>query len=819
MPILETLLVATAVGCGKFLFRRYASRAAKPLDGTPDSATAGVLEGLAGAAGEGVASGLGDLVKERLKKADDQRRATREFEELGERVVEGLRKDLQGLHANVPDDRWERVHEWVNLALAGNLTADFVVRNRVDSVKLFEALRAVPLNVPGPVTDDDRALYHSTLREVARHLAAAASKLPKFDEANARASLDLLASLRTDFDTVLDDVRTIREHVERAQGPGAHDEFETDYRQRVVQRLDYVELFGVALAEELSRTRLTDAYVTLSLTNTRDDGEDDDAEADPEADDADAGNLSTDVALDTLLPETGRLLVRGAAGAGKTTFMKWAAITAARMTPSQRDWHDRRGFERGPDGIRLRSDDELARDDRDWRPRVPFIVFLRHCAGGKLPTPQEFPKLLSSALGDPPPNWVRDILKAGRGLVLLDGVDEIPHASRTELRRSLADLVQAYPASYFVVTTRPEAVDPAWLDDLGFREAEVVPMSPEDRDGFIRRWYEVVARGRRQPAIRDKAEQLIADLGTAPWLVRLMTNPMLCAMTCAQYLANRDKLPESLRDMCETLCKVLLHQLDLERKIDLSQFPHPYPEMSYVQKKAVMRQAAYSFVMNGRSALPEPDVVQAVGLALKRIPDREAAEAEVVFRCMLERSGMIRESTPEDAATGTPATIEFLHNTFKEFLAGEQIADENHYPLLLSKLDDEAWRRVGLFAFAAGTAAFQNALLRGVFDSIPEKMPKASKKRAPVETETARARAIFALQCRALATQCDEAVKARLNDVAAQVVPPRTLTDAAWLAAAGNVVVPHLKYQPRVGGGTNRLRSDLETDRNTGGSS
>jgi hypothetical protein len=158
---------------------------------------------------------------------------------------------------------------------------------------------------------------------------------------------------------------------------------------------------------------------------------------------------------------------------------------------------------------------------------------------------------------------------------------------------------------------------------------------------------------------------------------------------------------------------------------------------------------------------------------------------------------MIRESTPEDEWTGTPATIEFLHNTFKEYLAGEQLAAENRHRMVLGKLDQEVWRRVGLFAFAAGSAEFQNALLRGVFDTIPEELPKSSRKQSQPVSEQTRARAIFALQCRGLATQCEEPVKARLNAVASQVVPPRTVADAAWLAAAGNVIVPHLKYRRR----------------------
>src|SRR5579883_1358397 len=802
MGLGTTIGIALATACGKFLFKRFVGGAAKQLDpasaGAKTGVTESIYEGLGGATGEGVASGIADFVKDRIKDAADQRKAAREFEDLGDRIVERLRKDLESQHAGIPSERWDKVLTWVNLALGGNITANFVVQHKVDSAKLYEALRAVPLNVPGPTTEEETKLFESALREVSRHLAAVASRLPKFDEENARAGLELLTSLRTDFDQVLDDVRFIREQVDKAQGPGARDEFAVDYRQTVARELDRVELFGVDLPEELRRAKLTEAYVTLNL----DQETDKDEPGDEEEDDVNPHTISTEVAFDTLLPETGRLLIRGSAGGGKTTLMKWAAINAARMTIPEREWHDRLEYERELGGPRLRSDEERSKMGADWRQRMPFIVFLRNCQDGRLPPPKEFPSLVARTLGDPPPAWVETILKDGRGLVLLDGVDEIPHAHRNELRDSVAALINTYPRSYFVLTTRPEAVDPDWLEDLKFREAEVVPMSNEDRNRFIAQWYDAVSRGKNAPELKAQAAELIRDLGTAPWLTPLVTNPMLCAMTCALYLARRGFLPDGLRQMCEVLCEMMLDRLDRERKIDLSKFSHPYPLLKYEQKKAVMRQLAYHFVLNERSSLPIPEACEQVGLALSRIPDRNKDEAEAVFDCIKERSGMIREATSEDEKTGKPATIEFLHNTFKEFLAGEQIAIERHTGLLLKNLHHEAWRRVGVFAFAAGDAVFQNELLNGVFKTLPPTLPKprtGQKKVINPADENIRALAVFTLQCRGQATQCDEEIKKRLNGLVGQLVPPRNFTDAAWLAAAGNVVVPHLKYEKRLG--------------------
>ncbi|HEY1189008.1 MAG TPA: leucine-rich repeat domain-containing protein, partial [Gemmata sp.] len=549
---------------------------------------------------------------------------------------------------------------------------------------------------------------------------------------------------------------------------------------------------GVDLPDELRRARLTEAYVTLNL----------EPETDADAEDDETGTtlVSTEAAFDTLLPQTGRLLIRGSAGGGKTTLMKWAAINAARMALPDAQWRAHLEYEGEPDSPRLRTENEKDAISADWRHRMPFIVFLRNCQDGLLPPPKAFPALVARTLGDPPPNWVESTLRAGRGLVLLDGVDEIPHANRGDLRNSVEALIGAFPKSYFVLTTRPEAVDPDWLTDLKFQEVHVVPMSEGDRDKFIQQWYEAVSRGKNAPELKAQAAELVRDLETAPWLTPLVTNPMLCAMTCALYHARRGFLPDGLRQMCEVLCEMMLHRLDQERKIDLSKFPHPYPLLKYEQKKAVMRQLAYHFVLNDRSALAVPDARAQVGLALGRMPDRRSEEATAVFDCIRERSGMIREATPEDETTGKPATIEFLHNTFKEFLAGEQIATERHAPLLLQRLHHEAWRRVGVFAFAAGDVVFQNEILNGVFERLPPQLPKprSGKQKAAPAVEQARALAVFALQCRGQATHCSEEVKQRLNSLVVQLIPPRNFTDAAWLAAAGNVAVPHLKYERRL---------------------
>ncbi len=68
--------------------------------------------------------------------------------------------------------------------------------------------------------------------------------------------------------------------------------------------------------------------------------------------------------------------------------------------------------------------------------------------------------------GEMPNGWVREVLRRGDGLVLVDGVDEMRREDREGMLEALQELTQLFPLSRFVVTSRPPVVDeltwPIW---------------------------------------------------------------------------------------------------------------------------------------------------------------------------------------------------------------------------------------------------------------------------------------------------------------------------------------------------------------------
>ena len=307
------------------------------------------------------------------------------------------------------------------------------------------------------------------------------------------------------------------------------------------------------------------------------------------------------------------------------------------------------------------------------------------------------------------------ILKAGRGLILLDGVDEVPnHLRESVIHQEIDAIVNTFPNNYFLVSTRPEAVPPDWLAALEFREARINPMSVHDVGRLIGNWHEAVtgqleSMGKPGGNLKKLANDLADLLPDHPPIARLATNPLLCAMICALHRDRGQKLPESQSELCEALCQVLLHRRELESGLELDKFPEPYHRLSYTDKKVVLRDLAYHMVVNGKSTITADEAEKKIAQALRHSPNHSETDAPIIGRCLLERSGMLRESRP--------GHIDFLHNTFKEYLAAARFVEEDNAGLLAREALDPAWQPVALFAAATEDKTFATTLIEQILPS------------------------------------------------------------------------------------------------------
>jgi formylglycine-generating enzyme required for sulfatase activity len=607
-----------------------------------------------------------------------------------------------------------------------------------------------------------------------------------------------------------DHVAKVRAHPKgepetRGGGKGIHAaaDYETRYRKSVVDRLDFVQLFGIDVPKESKELSLSVAYVTLNLTDEEPFEEAPGAEAEDEAGGAAEivpTALSAEEVFDSFRPGGGRLLIRGSAGCGKTTLVRWAAVQAGRgervagfgrdecaCEPS--NLADRDTHERTPRPPQVAA-------PGDWRNKVPFVIRLRDCSDGRLPRPSDFPLLLAKELPDPPAGWSDEVLRTGRGLVMFDGADEVSPQARDEVVREIRHLMHTYPDNYYVVTTRPEAIDRLEFRELGFFAARVEPMTAQDRDTFIDRWHEAMEvrlRNWGEPAdLRPLGRRLKQRLEETPTIARLTINPLLCAVVCALHRQRYENLPETPVELCEKLCEMLLHRRDLERpgmaqgrNLDPS-----YNKLDFRVRKGLLSKLAHHMVTAGVSATEESVADQQIAEALQSYQLSDV-DAVAVRRALVERSGMLQESSGR--------RIELLHNTLKEFLAAERFANGGEVELLARHAEDSSWQPVILFAVALPRdgSLFATELVRAILKRTPLKaLAKGRSRAAREEAADVRRRQFFFFRCCTNAYQLnDDEITAAFEKLSTGLLPPRNMTDAEALAACGDTVVPYLARQ------------------------
>jgi len=346
--------------------------------------------------------------------------------------------------------------------------------------------------------------------------------------------------------------------------------FAERYGVTLAETLDKIQLFGVEQVVKSERDPrrkypLSVAYITLQV----------EAEARREASPlARAAEWQAAPSLHRALADHPRLLIQGPAGSGKSTLLKWLAIQLGQGSLS---------------GL-------LA----EWRQYVPFFIRLRRCHDGLPPTHEFIGLELPNFASEVPADWVNQILRAGRGVLLIDGLDEVAEARRGKVLDWLDGLARQFPGNRLIVTSRPlwqETAEANPLAELGYELARLKPMDLADIEAFIEHWHAAVRQPMAQfaamyaPLLADLPmlqAHLLSQIKAQPALQELAATPLLCAMLCVLNQAQEGQpLPLQRTALYQACLELLLEKRDRAREIpvklglDLAQRFIPLRKLAY----------------------------------------------------------------------------------------------------------------------------------------------------------------------------------------------------------------------------------------------
>lgn len=603
-------------------------------------------------------------------------------------------------------------------------------------------------------------LFPKLLNEIASEITEILPSLPNFSTSFARTVLQ-------EHETLITLVTSLGDRDDLISKS-----FESEYRKIVRDNLDKLDLLGVRVVDEQQRKqRLSIAYIPLSVRSHQLSDQQFKQRSTTESTlirqrDKITRNLAPAV-VDEVLATGRRFVIRGDAGSGKTTLLQWIAV----RTASQ----------------------DLPQSLHFWNRLVPFFIRLRSCVTTGFPEPEKFPEQIARSMrGGCPTNWVRNLLRTGRAVVLIDGVDEMPKDRREQMRSDLAELMSAYPYAYYVVSSRPTAIRTEswpewneWVTKSEFNELVLQPMDMPQVDLLIEHWHAAVRDTSRDDqeqvlleALPDQLKRLLRNRGREP-LRKLATSPLLCAMICALHRERLHRLPSERVQLYEQCVEMLLTGRDEVR--DLPSLKD-YPALNHNQKLRLCQDFAYWLLQNDYS---DVDRVLAANVFQRRadlMKLDEGTNGDSILSFYLDRTNLLREPVV--------GRIDFRHRTFQEYLAAQYAIEEGSLGVLVKHAADDSWRETIVLSAGIARKSEREDLLR--------KLVRASQ-HSRITNERRRKILTVALASLETATAIEfsDIVQQEVLDATASLIPPLNEEDARMIAKAGEPAVELLSvFEP-----------------------
>lgn len=354
----------------------------------------------------------------------------------------------------------------------------------------------------------------------------------------------------------------------------------------------------------------------------------------------------SNVDLTAVLADPKHLVIVGGAGSGKTTVLRFVAITLAAQDPL------------------------LNRVKLAWTvPTLPLPIFVtlrdfEHACQTQPETYRRTPDSLLRFIDGHfqhrhperiPADFLSNLVKSGFAWLLLDGLDEVANFDhRVTLRHLIEDLAAISPQNRILVTARVAAyTDPRTQLNAQFAAATVRDLTREQWQPMLKRIYTGLER--RPDLSKQRAELLTARIDASPLLQNMVKTPlMVWTATIIHYTGS--ELPEQRAELYNAYVDVLLgerlHEEESaeaaqslreegwpmeDRRLYLTQAAFEVHQMAANESAQVKQSHSYVVDETELVTILRPFMQNYLGL------DRRKAEQEAkeFVRMMAERSGLL----------------------------------------------------------------------------------------------------------------------------------------------------------------------------------
>ncbi|MEO0645778.1 MAG: NACHT domain-containing protein, partial [Cyanobacteria bacterium J06650_10] len=277
-------------------------------------------------------------------------------------------------------------------------------------------------------------------------------------------------------------------------------------------------------------------------------------------------------------------------------------------------------------------------------------------------------------------NFVRNGLKEGIFLLLLDGLDEVNSEVRTHVVSVLRDLLKGKWKQCRAVITCRTAVYEGEFSDVAERKLEVVEFTDQQMRRFLKAWEPDMVRARKS------VNQMMATLRERPLILELARNPLLLTLVAYLYIEPAFVLPRSRAEFYKESVSILLEQRKFKGDDDYQYNRYEANEKHRVLQHLALYAQDNSAQLKDRRSIQAAIIREQIKAVLPGLDIKEE-ETKDILEEIVERSGLLMKIDGGDRYL-------FPHLTLQEYFAATALKEQEQALIQRFTADTKAWREV-----------------------------------------------------------------------------------------------------------------------------
>ncbi len=360
------------------------------------------------------------------------------------------------------------------------------------------------------------------------------------------------------------------------------------------------------------------------------------------------------------------LMVLGNPGSGKTTFLRKVGLEALK-----------------------------GRRNGEYRHIcIPVLLELRKFRSGKIDLIKAIASEFQNCGLPEYQECTEELLKKGRLLILLDGLDEVASDRLNQMTTQIRDLLDRYSDNRFIASCRIAAYRN--FDNFRrFTDVAIADFDDRQIKTFITKWFE----SHSQPEWGQQCWEKLNNRDHEA-TKELTRTPLLLTLICILF-KKRGEFPNKRATVYNEALWTLLSEWDASKEIVRSA---PYQGMDTKCKEIMLAEIAHDNFVVDNLFFQQSEITQQIESILgKMLPDEKFIDGRAVLRAIEEQHGVLISRSDD--------IYSFSHLTLQEFLTAKHIVDNNIdlEELINQHLYDSRWREV--FLILVGLRRADNLLL------------------------------------------------------------------------------------------------------------